>query len=58
MKVEFLAPYDEKTMARIYHDDAADLGLIQNRRVAVIGYGSYAERDSWVGTKQLPDAYM
>ena len=27
-------------MATIYYDDAADLGLIQGRRVAVFGYGS------------------
>jgi ketol-acid reductoisomerase len=27
-------------MATMYYDDAADLGLIQGRRVAIIGYGS------------------
>src|SRR5436305_12012995 len=27
-------------MAEIYYDDRADLGVIQRRRVAVIGYGS------------------
>ena len=27
-------------MAKIYYDDAADLGLIQAKRVAIIGYGS------------------
>ena len=27
-------------MAKIYYDDDADLSIIQNRQVAVIGYGS------------------
>src|SRR5579884_1393981 len=27
-------------MARIYHDDAADLSLIQAKKIAIIGYGS------------------
>jgi ketol-acid reductoisomerase len=27
-------------MAEIYYDDDADLGLIQSRKVAVLGYGS------------------
>src|SRR5207248_4514516 len=30
----------ELTMADIFYDDDADLSLIQNRKVAVIGYGS------------------
>ncbi|HEY8557997.1 MAG TPA: ketol-acid reductoisomerase, partial [Actinomycetes bacterium] len=27
-------------MATIYYDDDADLGLVQSRKVAVLGYGS------------------
>ena len=27
-------------MATIYHDDAADLSLIQAKKIAIIGYGS------------------
>ena len=27
-------------MAKIYYDDDADLSIIQNRQVAIIGYGS------------------
>ena len=29
-------------MATIYYDDDADLGLVQSRKVAVLGYGSQA----------------
>ena len=44
-------------MATIYYDDAADLGLIQARKVAVIGYGSQGHahalnlKDSGVSVK-------
>jgi len=44
-------------MAKIYYDDAADLGLIRARKVAVIGYGSQGHahalnlRDSGVSVK-------
>ena len=31
-------------MAKIYHEDAADLSLIQAKKVAIIGYGSRATR--------------
>ncbi len=27
-------------MATVYYDDEADLGLIQARKIAVLGYGS------------------
>ncbi|HAK55963.1 MAG: ketol-acid reductoisomerase [Vicinamibacterales bacterium] len=44
-------------MAKIYYDDAADLGLIQAKKVAVIGYGSQGHahalnlKDSGVSVK-------
>ena len=27
-------------MATVYYDDEADLGLVQSRKIAVLGYGS------------------
>ncbi|MBI1801619.1 MAG: ketol-acid reductoisomerase, partial [Chloroflexi bacterium] len=27
-------------MAKIYYDDDADLGLLQGKKIAIIGYGS------------------
>ncbi|MDX6286948.1 MAG: ketol-acid reductoisomerase [Frankiales bacterium] len=50
-------------MAEIYYDDDADLGVVQGRRVAVIGYGSQGHahalslRDSGVDVRVgLPEA--
>jgi len=31
---------ERQAMAEIYYDDRADLGVIQRRHVAVLGYGS------------------
>ena len=31
-------------MATIHHDDAADLSLIQAKKVAIVGYGSQPHR--------------
>ena len=44
-------------MAKIYYDDAADLGLIQAKKVAIVGYGSQGHahalnlKDSGVSVK-------
>src|SRR5213592_2028252 len=61
---------ERQAMAEIYYDDRADLGFIQSRKVAVIGYGSQGHahalslRDSGVdvrvglpeGSKSRPKA--
>ena len=36
----------EKTMAKTYYDNAADLALIQSKKVAIIGYGSQGHAHS------------
>ena len=49
-------------MAKIYYDDSADIGLIQAKKVAIIGYGSQGHahalnlKDSGVSVKVGPRA--